>query len=681
MRVSRIAFYMHDLSGGGVERMRLVLIEELRARGLTVTLVLGRKAGECLPQLPADLQVVELGSTRMLGAVWPLAAFLRAACPDVLISSLDHNNVTALLAARWAGVQTRVIICQHNALSAERELGWKYRAVPWLYRWLQAGAHGVVAVSRGVADDLAATARIPRARITTIYNPVVGKDFATLAAAPVPHPWLADKTVPVFVFVGRLTAQKDPQTLLEAFALLLRSRPARLILVGNGVLLAELFAQAARLRITAAVAFVGFQDNPLPWIAHADALVCCSRYEGLGNVVVEALACGTPVIACDCPHGPYEILLGGLFGQLVPVGDEAALAAAMEMRSREAVAGITPDRDMLRARAGVFTARACAEAHLALFDRLAPPSQRPVLVLGMRLSPLPARQVIEQVMQNSQGGEVKLLVTPNLHHVRLLRDPAFADAYRTASLVCPDGYPVLAYARCWGLPSPVRVTGCDLFHQLAGHPDLPAKGIFLVVDHQATAAAVADWARRRGLTRIDIAVPGPNFGADPQAQRGLAAAIRRAAPDILVMALGAPVSELFVHRQRGQLPPCWALCVGQAVKVEIGLTRRAPSLFRRYGLEAIWRLLREPRRLARRYASCLAWFPFAVLRDLAGRIGVQHPDAAAGTAGGDPRGVTASLNALVPNWVDVRIPPAQAAQWLPAGPARSETRGELQNGR
>jgi glycosyltransferase involved in cell wall biosynthesis len=358
-----VAFYMQDLSGGGVERMRLALIDELRARRVAVSLVLGVARGPLMAVLPADLSVVVLEAPQTWRAILPLRRYLRRARPDILVSSLDHNNIAAILAVALARVRTRAIICQHNALSAERALGWRYRAVPWLYRLLQPLAHGIVAVSIGVADDLSAIAGIPRRRVTPIYNPVVGPAvFEPRADAPC-HPWLERTSCPVFLFAGRLSAQKDPALVLHALALLRRRCPARLIMLGEGPLLAALRARAEFLGVSDDVDFVGFQTDPLPWIRGADVLVSCSRYEGLGNIIIEALACGTPVIATDCPHGPAEILQDGAYGRLVPVGDPVALALAME----EELASV-PDRARLRQRAGAFTVKACADAHMDLFD-------------------------------------------------------------------------------------------------------------------------------------------------------------------------------------------------------------------------------------------------------------------------------------------------------------------------
>ncbi len=606
--MSAVAFYMHDLSGGGVERMRLALIAELRARGVHVTLILARRHGALDGLVPADLEVITLGRQGMLGAVLPLARVLRRVRPDVLVASLDHNNVTAMLAGWLARARTRVVICQHNALSAELAMGWKYRCVPWLYWLLRRRAHGIVAVSRGVADDLAAVAGIARDRITPIYNPVISGDFAARAAGDPPHAWLADGGAPVLVFAGRLAAQKDPGLLLDALALL---PDVRLILLGEGPLAGALQQQASRLGIAGRVVFAGFAANPLPWIAHAACLVLPSRYEGLGNVLIEALACGTPVVATDCPHGPGEILEGGRYGPIVAVGDAAGLAAAIR-----GVLGSEPDRAVLKARAAAFTAAACADAHQALFAQVTAP--RMARAFGLALSPLAAPQVIARVMGETPAA-LRLVVTPNIDHLRLLRQPGFAQAYAGAELVCPDGFPVLLYGRLRGLALERRVTGCELFARLAEHGSLAEKRVVIVTESAASEAAVRLWAQTQGLDRLHVLTAPAGLAADGAAQAGLARAISAQMPDILVMTLGAPVSEVFVDAHRQALPACWVLCVGQAVRVHLGLTERAPAVWQRVGLEWLWRVRQEPRRLLGRYARDLAWFPVAVFRDVVGR--------------------------------------------------------------
>ena len=611
-----IAFYMHDLAGGGVERMRLLLIDELSRRGLEVCLILGKCHGALVPLLPPDVEVIVLDRQGMLPAVRPLMRVLHSRRPRFLVSSLDHNNITAILACRLARTKTRVIICQHNALSAEMAAGWRYRVVPWLYWLLQRGADGIVAVSRGVAKDLAAAAGISPQRITVIYNPVIGPGFAARAAKPSPHLWLLDKGPPVCVFAGRLVAQKDPALALRAISFL----PfVRLIVLGEGPLLGDLQDLARKLGIADRVDFVGFQANPLPWIANASCVISSSRHEGLGNVLIEAFALGTPVVATDCPYGPAEILLGGALGALVPVGDAVAFANAVQ----QTLAGV-PDRPALRARGAQFSAATCATAHLNLFQQIRnkQPKRR---AFGIEFSPSTAVQIVELVLQAPPNGGARLVVTPNIDHVRLLRRPNFRDAYRAADIVCPDGFPVLAYARCRGLTLSSRVTGCEIFERLVQHSSFAAKSVLVVAESADTARVITAWAETLKLSRLKVIAAPIGLAEKPTGQADLAQAISAIAPDILVMTLGAPVSELFIHQQRAQLPSCWALCLGQAVRAHLGLIARAPAGWQKLGLEWLWRIHQEPRRLAGRYLKAAVWFPLAVLADL--RPGRDHPSA------------------------------------------------------
>ena len=166
-------------------------------------------------------------------------------------------------------------------------------------------------------------------RIHTIYNPVVSADLHRKAREPLDHPWLNGRGPPVVLAIGRLHKQKDFATLLAAFAVVLRQRTARLIVLGRGPLLASLRSLAHKLRIAKHVEFPGFVENPYAFLARASLFVLSSRHEGLANVLIEAMACGCPVVSTNCPFGPDEILEGGRWGELVPVGNPEALAGAM----------------------------------------------------------------------------------------------------------------------------------------------------------------------------------------------------------------------------------------------------------------------------------------------------------------------------------------------------------------
>ncbi|HEY8290087.1 MAG TPA: glycosyltransferase [Acetobacteraceae bacterium] len=368
------AIYIHDLSPGGVERQSLVLARELRARGIAVTLVVHQRRGELVPMIPRDLPVAVLGGKRTLSDVVTLRRFLRQHRPDILLANVDHNNIAAALAKAVSLTSTRLIICQHNPLSQgyHETVNWKHRLVPLAYRLLSFRIDGAVAVSRGIATELIRDGGIPEDKVSTIFNAVIGADFASRADAPmeagVAQMWMQQHERPVFVSAGRLVEMKDQRTLLRAFARYLDVQPARLVILGTGPLQAELEALAAELGIAEHVCFAGFVKNPLPFMRQADAFVLSSRSEGFGNVLVEALGCGTPVVSTNCPHGPADILEDGRFGLLVPPRDEAALAEAMGeiLRQRDRWPAAR-----LRARAQVFSYGACADAYDRLFRMLA----------------------------------------------------------------------------------------------------------------------------------------------------------------------------------------------------------------------------------------------------------------------------------------------------------------------
>ncbi len=363
------AIYIHDLSPGGVERQCLVLARELQDRGVDITLVVHQVRGELVPLLPKGLPVVNLNGRRTLEDVFRLRRFLRDEKPSLLLANVDHNNIAAAMATAISGTSTRLVICQHNPLTAgfHDTVNWKHRTVPMFYRMLAPHIDHAVAVSDGIAQELVANAGLPRSKVTTIFNAVIGKDFDERAAAPVRHPWFQHRDRPVFVSAGRLVEMKDHRTLLRAFALHLVHHPSKLLILGNGPMLNELQNLAQTLGISDHVEMTGFVENPLPFMRAADAFVLSSRSEGFGNVIVEALGCGTPVVSTDCPHGPSDILADGEFGVLVPPRNPEALSLAL--RDIVVQKARWPS-EMLKARATKFSYGACADGYWSLFKSL-----------------------------------------------------------------------------------------------------------------------------------------------------------------------------------------------------------------------------------------------------------------------------------------------------------------------
>jgi glycosyltransferase involved in cell wall biosynthesis len=331
MKIRRLAIFLPDAGGGGAERVMLHLAQGFLSRGHQVDLVLARVAGEYLENLPAGLRVVDLRAGRVLRSVGPLARYLRRDRPHALLAGLNYANLAALAARTLARSSTRLVLSLHNTLTQVRDhpQGLADRVIPTLVRWGFPRAQCIVAVSRGVQEDFCAATGIPVERVSVIYNPVITNEILAQAEQPPAHPWLLEGP-PVILGVGRLREQKDFGTLIQAFALLRAKRPVRLLILGEGERRPQLEAMARDLGVAEDVDLPGFLSNPYACMRHAALFALSSKWEGLPTVLIEALACGAPVVSTDCPSGPREILRGGTWGPLVPMEDPAALAQGLE---------------------------------------------------------------------------------------------------------------------------------------------------------------------------------------------------------------------------------------------------------------------------------------------------------------------------------------------------------------
>ena len=396
-----VAIFLRNLAGGGIERMRLNLAAEFVSRGLRVELLLCAKTGDRVGEIPTDLPVVELGRSNLLRArlaalradpaafavlappvllarkplrslvyLPALARYLRSRRPWSLLSATPYENLEAVRAPRLARVPTRVVISEHSMLThnllASKE--WARRhLVPVIGRQYRF-AQGIVAVSNGVGDQLAAITGLPRHSVTTIYNPVVTPRLLAQIGEPVDDPWFAPGAMPVVMAAGRLVRQKDFPTLIRAFARARAARPLRLVLAGGAdssrtteERQAELMALASSLGVAADLRLLGHIPNPAAYMAARGSLCPVISWEGFGNVLVEALACGTPVVSTDCPSGPAEVLEQGRYGRLVPVGNSDSMAVAIL-----ATLDASVDRDDLRRRAMAFSVERAADHYLDL---------------------------------------------------------------------------------------------------------------------------------------------------------------------------------------------------------------------------------------------------------------------------------------------------------------------------
>lgn len=379
--IAQIAIILPDLRFGGAERVNIYLANEFVKRGFAVDMVLMEAAGELMPLLDSRIRVVELGAARMRNLFVPLSRYIRDTRPVAVLANMWPLTAIAPLAARWAGAGgAKIVLVEHNNWSAQSKKDGPFVGFfrKWSMRLFFPLAAASVGVSKGVARDVERYSGLADGSVRCVYNPVTGlsKQRSTLASSALTDPWRTGNHKKI-IAVGIFQAQKRFDRLLNAFSLMAESADARLLLLGDGPERPSLEALIAKLELQDRVSLPGFVDDPSAYCAEADLFVLSSDHEGLPTVLLEALEQGTPVVSTDCPSGPREILEDGKFGKLVPVGDVAALAKAMQ----EAL--VCPhDHDALKRRAGDFSVEKAADAYLDL------------LLPGWRERPAPAGQSV-----------------------------------------------------------------------------------------------------------------------------------------------------------------------------------------------------------------------------------------------------------------------------------------------
>lgn len=369
--MARLVFHIPSLGGGGAERVWVLLANEMARRGHAVTLLVWNGEGPNAAHRSPAVDLVDFampirnegfGKPATLRGLVRMAAWLRRHRPDAVFSGPEFANLVTALSLLVTANPARFFPSFHAAadLKADRAGSTLARGVVGM---MGRRATNLVAVSQGIADDLR-TARLGDGKVVVINNPLPPPVTATTP----PQPWEAAlaaarrANIPVIATAGRLSPVKDHRTLVEAFALLRQHRPARLVIFGEGPLQAQLEAQIARLGLETDVLLPGFVAPQLCY-RHADLFALSSLSEGFGNVLVEAMAAGVPVVTTDCPHGPRDILDGGRLGRLVPVGDAPALAIAMA-----AMLDAPTPRDALLARASQFAIGPIGDRYEALLS-------------------------------------------------------------------------------------------------------------------------------------------------------------------------------------------------------------------------------------------------------------------------------------------------------------------------
>lgn len=364
MTQHRIAIFASTSGHSGVDRAMQNLIPELCARGFLVDQLKVRRHGPKLSFTHPNYRVIDLGTSHTYSAVFAIARYLKHNTPDVMLSDKDRVNRTAL-AARWlSGTQTKLVFSSGTTISIDlSHRGAVERAIQrWSMRYLYPKAQRVIVTCKGVADDMSDYTGLARDKIHVVESPVIPDTLLTTTPAAPDHPWLKEKTSAVILGVGELSDRKDFATLIRAFAQLQCEPSPRLIILGKGKKKDELVTLCDELGVSERVDFPGHVPDPYAFMAHANVFAFTSRWEGLGFVLIEALAMGCPVVSTDTPSGPSEILQDGKFGPLVPVGDVTQLA-----RELEKIIAQPPKKTWLQQAAQPYTVSAAADAYLRAF--------------------------------------------------------------------------------------------------------------------------------------------------------------------------------------------------------------------------------------------------------------------------------------------------------------------------
>lgn len=332
-------FFSPSVEDGGADRILITLLRRLDRKRFTPSLVLVRREGAMVDEIPADVEVTALGATRLAVSAPALAREIRTRRPDVVFSTHGGSNIIAAAAHALARSSSRLVLSERSALvRLDRSRARRMLEIP-AKRLTYRRADVVTAVSMGVARQLATMVHLSEDRIRVVYNPMIDEELTIRAADPVVEPWFAGG-VPVVLAIGRLVPVKDYPTLLRAFARIRAVLPVRLAILGDGPMRGELEGLARELGVAADTRFLGFDKNPFKYMARARLVLHASQAEGLPGALIQAMACGTPVVATDCDFGPREVITHGRDGFLVKVGDARGLAEqALAVLQDPALAG------------------------------------------------------------------------------------------------------------------------------------------------------------------------------------------------------------------------------------------------------------------------------------------------------------------------------------------------------
>lgn len=363
----KIAFFLPTLNFGGIEANSIRLANSLLESKYDVEFVLGIAEGEYLDRLNRSFKVINFKEKSSIKMIKPLAKYMRENNPDIVYTGGEGANIIVMI-AKFFSPKTKVIISIRTNLTTEyKESQYRRKKIlyPLLSKYLYKRAEGIIAVSKGVADNASAFLKLPRNKISVIYNPIIDDELYEMMEKEVDHQWLKNDNYKVIISVGRLVNQKNFKYLIKVFKEVNKEKPyTRLIILGEGPEKEMLQELIEEYELQNVVSLLGFVQNPYKYMKSSDLFVLSSKWEGFGNVIVEALATGLPIVSTNCPNGPDEILDYGKYGRLVEMNDvhQMKLAILKELEFP------LIDRITREKRANHFSVEIAKEKYLELFD-------------------------------------------------------------------------------------------------------------------------------------------------------------------------------------------------------------------------------------------------------------------------------------------------------------------------
>lgn len=362
--LAELVIFIPSLRGGGLEKSILRLAVALNRQNVELDLVVANTI-DSVYSVPDEVPFVNLNASRIIYTLYPLIRYLKKTKSSVLFSAGTPLNSIAIAAKLITGYPKRLVIGERNHLSSIVGHSPRFRDKlrPYLVRFLYPFADLVLAVSKSVADDVVTVGGLQQSKVEVIHNFFNIDEIVAKSTLPIGVDWIDNQQIPILISIGRMVPQKAYDTLLKAFSLVRSQRECRLIILGDGKERVSLENLVQELEVQDDVYMPGFVQNPYSYIAKASLFVHSSLWEGLPGVLIEALACGTPIISTNSPGGASEILENGKYGTLVVPRSVTGLADAILTKLDKPT-----NSEKLVERARFFSADRILQQYMKAFD-------------------------------------------------------------------------------------------------------------------------------------------------------------------------------------------------------------------------------------------------------------------------------------------------------------------------